>query len=994
MADVLSTSRATLPGVYIGRIFRPTPTGLAGFNRLPCLVGKGSRLMTMYNVPIRRSYINQYPLSISDTAPHVASLAFPAVNDQTISQLQKTNGQPIPASQWQFTESQLGSGVYNQILVLPEVFDLNASYVLNYQSTSTTVQDVLPFSDLREIRMVGDAENQNRYVENKNFYIPGSVSDAVAGEENANSDAKEFSAVVAGATNAGTATMTVAGDFTSKYNRTYTVKITSNDQTAITADVRVTLGSGGNEVAAPSPIHSTLNVPEEQKVTFESGGPSSAEFTDVATGDVITLTLNDAGMTARTDDTFTFTGLGPSLIETSSAFSNTSQFSTFSAVTETVTNASAALDLRIDAGYKGTNNRKYVVHCVEASGVSPSRTAKFVWTGYGEDPVSSGDFSITEANSSNLDVDIEEGIKVDLSFGSVNFAVGDEFAFEALAARSGVSAKDSRDYKLTVQAAPAGAVQFQYETNTPEGRFGLVNTTGPAGVLRLPGGVDLYVRNIGTSAEENRHAAGDTWGFSTVNEEKIDWTLRSRTSETIKTTEVMTDALGIITGMVGSSYVILQNTPSTLQYVQDTVSQGHLTATSIDGQPIVWFTEAPIHDIVVHYEYAGLEPAPGNFYFVTANIVRPENMYNTPMMFQTYDAAARILGPSGTNNDLLIAAELALKDNGAPGIFICQAKDSDGDGHYSSIDINEAIFATEHVGQLTDVIVLNSSGSLNTALLSNERMNDPFERKERALWVGLPIGTVIGNTDVPGTIVFTAKRTLQVFGDNHAHGTRVLVANNKAVKTITLSDGSQTDVTLDGSFIAVAVAAKNASFSSPSATLLRSNISGFKSMNTYSEPEMLTLTEASVVYIHNQGSADSPVWRVEDSVTVDTSSPDNNEISVAINQTMYVTRTVRSAMDQSLIAITPQSAEAGIALVQTYLVDLLLQMVSRGIIGQYQTESGAARTIDPKVDVEVFADRSDKRLYNFKYWWMGIYPVKRLFGLYSVDKIFGTAVNA
>ena len=73
MTDVLTTTRTVKPGVYIGRVFTTTPTGLTGFNRLPCLVGKGSRYITQYNQPIRRSFLSDVALSFTLVSPYIAT---------------------------------------------------------------------------------------------------------------------------------------------------------------------------------------------------------------------------------------------------------------------------------------------------------------------------------------------------------------------------------------------------------------------------------------------------------------------------------------------------------------------------------------------------------------------------------------------------------------------------------------------------------------------------------------------------------------------------------------------------------------------------------------------------------------------------------------------------------------------------------------------------------------------------------------------------------
>jgi hypothetical protein len=1154
MPDVLVTTRVVKPGAYIGRVNRPTPTGLTGFVRLPCYVGKGSRLRTVFNDSMRRSYLRDVAMPFPGVAPHIVALAQPAINDQTVAVLERSDGNVVSPSKWRFFEATPGSGVYDSVLMLPEVFDPTVSYTLSYQSSSRTIRDELLFDDIRQVRFVGNAENQDLYVEFVNFFIPVSITTPTADVDNANSAstdegylaaqitgtaaapfnftggeilsltingvamanvvfaagattsaasaAAQINAVISAqgiaiaedsgritirsnsndpgisavVVNVGTANAVlgttglsfptagsalgsagyfrrVSGTGTSMlhvgptstsghgYNRRYRVTIGTVAAT-IPATIEVIQDSGasipavasGASITAASmfgttgtgtmpqlPLHSGFTSTSTQVDFGAPGGALTINFTDI-TGDQVVLVLDDTGSATDTGDVFETSVVGPSTIEIDSAVLNTVQHASFSAVgSGAVTQVAStpnwslsiggaatgtgAVTLRANAEYTGSANRRYLLVCTASAGGAGARTATFVWQAWGEydDLRYNGagrTFTISEATGTNSNVSLGDGVSIDLAFGASNFAVDDAYWFQANAARAFISAKDDREYILDVSAVGVSGsdnvATFSYQTGTPEGSFGIVSATGPSGALFLPGGVRLYVRNLGSQVTAaNRFAVADRWTFDTVCDDVIDWSLTTRASETINTTQVYTDALGVITGTVGLKYVVLSNIPTQILYVRDTVTGALITSYSMPSttQPYLAFTTAPVNPIEVRYETVGQEPAPGNIYYITANTVRPTDLYETPLRALSDDEAGILLGPSSATNDLYIAAQLALTDNDAPGAYFCQARDLDGDGVINPIDINRAIEATEDVRTLTDVIVLNSFSSLSASMANNEKMNDPFERGERALWVGAPVGTQIGDEATPGTLVYLATRTLQVFGENPAHGTRVLCGNVEATKTITLSDGSNVVVTLDGSFIAGALAAKNASFEDPGQTLLRQNLFGFDSMKVYSEPDELLLNGASIIWCSNQGSDDAPVFRIEESTTVDRSSDDNNEISVAINQKQFVTREIRTQMDNSLIAIVPPSEQAGVAIIQTFLVERLAGLVARGIIGPYQDENGNPRPIDPNSDVEVFRAKDSKTLYNFKYYWFGRYPIKRLFGLYSVDrKFFGQQV--
>ena len=1057
MADVLATTRTTRPGVYIGRIFQPSPTGLAGFTRLPCLVGKGSRLFTQSNASIRRSYISDLSVTFTTVAPHTFSLTSHSNGDQTIAQLYTSQGVVVAASKWMFSEVTPGSGVYDQIEILSEVYDPNATYLIDYQSTDRDIEDDLPFSDLREIRFIGDTQSQEKYIENQDFYVPVDITVPAAVVQ---------SHAVGGFTNA-VASKALTGlklnsTYTHKYNRRYTITAGAPPTSGL---VTIIQGSGGKDSAAPSPIHTSIV--STLSVALTDGVATT--FVDPGTGETISITLLDPTGALLALDTFTFTGLGASSIEIDSAITNTNQFSE-------LTDLSAGSLVHVGTGtgvvtpsaissYTGLHNRKYVMQVTAAASTSPTRTATIKWCGYGEGAVTQGSVSLVEATTTTTNkVLLEAGIYLDYTWGITHFVAADTYTFTAKAAMAHITAKDSRNYTLTCGTAAAGSVPVAYSTDTPEGRFGSITPTGDLGYLQLPGGINLYVNNIGqtltisgtgdalsapvvnvvtltdagatftagmvgktvtiagatnaanngtfviTAAPtgqtlkfvnssgiveasftgtwsivgENRYVASDKWTFTTSDEEKINWTLNSRTSETISTTDQLTDALGQVTGTVGNTYVLLTNTPSSLLYVRDVTTGALLTASLVSGQPVVYFTTAPTHSVLVSYEYQGQEPDPGNFYYVTANTVREASLYNTPVLSTTWEQAQALLGPSAKNNDLLIAAQIALSDNNAPGIYTCQALDSDGDGVVTVVDVNNAILGTEAESGITDIIVLASFGSLSTAMASNVKCNDPFERKERSLWVGCPVSYTIGDVNTPGTLIYTSKKTLQVYGDNHAHGTRVLIGNPSATKTITLTDGTQVVVDLDGSFVAVAFAALNASFNLPSQTLLRQNISGFDSIQTYTETEELQLIGANIVFVSNQGSTDAPVFRIEESTTVDSSSADNWEIS-GFNQKQYVTKDLRESMDGQLIGAVPPSEQAGVAMIQGYVVSKLQQYIAGGIVSPYTNSNGTVRNIDPSTDVEVFRATGNPTLYHMRYWYNLLYPTKRIYSLYSVD---------
>lgn len=1010
--EVLTTTAPTKPGVYIGKIYRNQPGPAPGFRRYVSLVGKGNRYQSVFNVPIRRSFLEGVQLTFTSVSPHTATLSYLALPDQTIARLYKANGTPVANTKWQFTESVLGSGNYDTILILPDVFDASTTYYIDYQSTDRTIRDALPFSDLRQITVVGDTENQDRYQERVHFYVPVTITTPAASLSNLNSDITDhaWSPVTLGGrntsvsldpiadstfttANAGTVTTAdvtmVSTAPTHYYNRRYRL-VVGSAASPFTMYLIAEQNSGGNDSKAQVPLHTQLPnalYPATMTDTATAGVLNNLAFTDPEIGAAINIDFDLTVNTPVGGDSYLVTALGHSLIEVDQTLTNAQWAIVSTPVAGVGNTGTGTVVIRDDSYYTDVVNRTYRLVCTTAAGVTPNRTATFMWEGWGEYPVVQGSFSISEATATNNNVAFSNGINLNLQFGATHFVVGDTFEFEASAARRYITAKDSRNYTFTVSSVAAGSVAGTYVTDTTEGSFGNTVTTGPAGEFALPGDIRLWMRNIGSTLAQNRYAANDVWTWTTSDLETMDWSLTERTVETIPVSKVYTDNLGLATGVVGAPFVVLANLPTSVLYVKDSVTDSLIAYTLVSGKPIIRLPAVPANAIEVSYEYIGLEPAPGQFYYVSANILRPAAAYNTPIFFSNYeDQAALYLGPSATDNDLMIAAQITLQDNGAPGIYTIQVSDSDGDGVYTTADYDNALNKVLSVSKNTDLIVLGKADTLAKQMIVNEDGNNPFsDHVNLALWVGMPTGSIIGDVDTPGSIVYTAKRTLQTPLTSQARGTRALVAHSEAVKTITLSDGTQVDVTLDGSFVAAGIAGLNASFTDPNTLLLDQVLGGFKSINTFNEDERLTLIDASAIHVYNDGSEDAPVYKITEGVTVDKSSDDLHEINVAFNVRTFTTADMREHLRQTTIGILPDSAEDGVNFWRTQIVLRLNYWFTQRIIGSYEDENGNPRELDPNLDVQVFRSKTSKTQYAFKYAWFGRYGSTRGFGLYAVD---------
>jgi hypothetical protein len=477
-----------------------------------------------------------------------------------------------------------------------------------------------------------------------------------------------------------------------------------------------------------------------------------------------------------------------------------------------------------------------------------------------------------------------------------------------------------------------------------------------------------------------------------VDEELIDWSLRTRVEQTIPSDEIFQDALGQVTGVPTSWYIILDDTPETVMWVRKASDQTPLSYTLIydsgSPTPYIMLATDPGTDVEVKYEHRGQEPAPGNYYYVSATRLRLGSEYETPIRYLNRDDMEAGLAPKTADNHLWIAGDIAF-DTDFFGAYFCQVKDAAGNQVFTTADFRRAIEATETVKDITDLVVLSFYPALGTAKSSIEKMADPFKNAERMLWVGVPVGTPLGDVNTSDSLIYLAKKTLQFAGDNPGRGHIVLLGNTYVDRTLVFDDGTVTRVQLDGSFLAAYTAALNASFTDPSATLLRRDVTVFDSMQTWNEREGDLLGEAQILYCDATGAS---IYRYEQSTTVDTSAQDLKEIS-AMNQKIFVTRVVARDMDEALIAIVPPSAAAGVAIVRAFLADELARFVSRGIIAPYGQEQSppTIRSINPATDLYVFVDEQDRTLYHFGYFYNLRYPIKKLFGLFSVDTKFWDA---
>lgn len=1002
----LATTRYVEVGTYIGQFFLPGAGALPNEIRVVCLVGRGDRTIIIKNNQIRRSFVYDEPVIFTAIAPFIATLRYPTDGNQSSpTSLRTGDGIEISSNKWSYILTMDG---YTQIQLIDSAYDPTALYFLSYQSTSRNVIDPIPVitvqqlqatAQVREIQALGVLQDQQEFVEYQDFTGTYEIDPPVGVPSNSN-PSTSFSALNTTAV-AGTGTLSLnpSALYSHPYNRLYCVTCTNAVGLAPnrTADFTWTSTpvSFGNHALPPVPLN-----PVESAPTFTLNEASPSSMTQLLELGVL-LDFDFGATNFNTSDVFYFQGNGVSLIELDPKLLNTNQFTEFSAIVPTLMPMSTgSVEFQsLTSAYNYTeHNLTFKLKVISATGVTPVRQAVFVWAAYGT-MMASGTFTVDETSPTSFVQPLgASGIDISLSFGATQFVAGDMFNFVVTSPRIFYKGKEAvRNTKFTVGAVTypstdRTAIAGSFLTDTPEGRYGnwMADTSVSQGRFEIPDGLRFYIRNPYVSSlvvpvtSGSMLNTGDIFNMQTRFTGGLDFSLLTEDTQTFSNpSEIATDTAGAVTGVVGAKYITLAHMPVEIISLIEIATSMPITYTQVAGTPyLILPTGFGISDgdLMANYRWSGNEPAPGQIYYITASYLRPIEFYNTPFLFLSHTDTQTFLAPSTVRNDLYIGSEICW-DYGIFGLFVIQVKDADDDGLYSREDFKVAISAFLQDRRATDLVVLNFFASLPDQLQIINSANDPFELHESLTWIGTPIGTPIGSETDLGSLVFLSRKTLAVYGQSPAHGTRILVGSTRATRTITLQDKTSTSVTLDGSFIAAAMAALNSAFVDPKETILFKTITSFDTMQTYTNPENALLGGNNIVFLSDEGSG---VFRLKEDITTDPFSPDTLNINQMV-QKQFVTRDIRRTINNSLISMVFPSAETGVITLQSILAARLSSLSGNNLIGYYQDSSGNVRDIDPTTDALVFRDTNDPTLFHIGYNYFLATTAKRVYGLYTVN---------
>ena len=1007
MTATLTTTRYVEIGTYIGQYFLPGAGGLPNNVRIPCLVGKGDRTFKYKNLSFLRSFVEGETLSFTKISPFISNLNHISNGAQAApARLYTLDGVAISPNKWSFVKDTNGN--YTKVQILDTAFDPLTQYSINYQSLDRSVTDEIPIitmtqlstqAQVRQILALGTTQDQQDFKEYVDFFVDFELDSRSAATTNAFLTGG-FSPVVGAAGNMGTGVVDISTSaaYSHSYNRLYTFTVVSasgvSPNRLASISWTATPVSSGNAALPATPIN-----PAQQAPTFniDESDPLTTNSRLLELGVVVDFSFGTSNFNAG--DIFYVQASGPGMIEIDPRLTQPNQFTTFSAVSSELQPLSTGTCViaSLPEAYALTQyNLNVRMQVISMSGAPGSRVATFVWSGYGS-TLLSGSFTVSELVSGSHRHPLgATGIVVDMGFGVTGFVEDDTFAFNVLAPRIFYKGKESiRNIQFSVgsvtyPAANNALISGGYLADTPEGGYGTwtAETSIEHGRFEINDGLLMFVRNTYLDSRVNpvpsgsRVAVGDKYTMQAMSLGRIDFSLQQEVTQVFSNpTDILMDTTGAVTGTIGADYILVSNTPA--QIISLARADGtQIPYAQVPNTPFIRLLSDYMlseGDLTLIYRWNGAEPDPGQTYYLTAYFLRPNEMYNTPFLFLTPADAEAFLSPSTVRNDLFIGASIAW-DYGIKGLICIQVQDADSDSVYTRDDYRTAVNHFLDDKRATDLCVLNYFGALGDSLNIINRANDPFETHESLLYVGCPIGTPVGSELQQGSMVFYSTKTLAVYGNSPAHGTRIMVGATRATRTIKLDDNSTASVTLDGSFVAAAIAALVASNTDPRQTILLNNLTSFDTMDTYTDAENLQLGGNNIIFFYDQGNG---VYQIREDITTDPYSSDTLNIN-QMTQKQYVTRDIRKYMNTAVIGAVFPSASAGVFAIQAALATRLRVLLSSNVIGYYQDASGKVRDISV-ADTLVFRDPADPTAYNIGYNYFLATTAKRIFGLFTVN---------
>lgn len=425
---------------------------------------------------------------------------------------------------------------------------------------------------------------------------------------------------------------------------------------------------------------------------------------------------------------------------------------------------------------------------------------------------------------------------------------------------------------------------------------------------------------------------------------------------------------------------------------EGTIGSVTLSAATLDATTIIFGLQST--QLPYSVTGAGKRPVLAAVYFTTYTITRATADYAAQQRFFSLDQARASLGNTTENNPLMIAMELAFANN-APQVVAVQVNDASSPGTPTRNEFLASLNSTLKTDIITDLVLLSTDLAIQTDLKDHvEFASGPTEKRYRRGWFGMARSTPIGDKDTPNSYVYLARRTLQYAPDSPGRGRLILVAPPQLTgvsRDIQLPDTSTVRVDLDSTFLAVAIAAKKSSFTSPAASMARKSVTGFN-VDDVTEVDIWTKTERGL--LAGQGcmvvTFDAGVFKILDPVTTEVGGGGLAAFAYesTTSQKDNVSRKMEQALDANIIGVVPTDLADFMIDIKLIIRNVLAGEITAGAIAPFKNADGSARGIDLTKDIEVEQDPNNPTKFFFRYFFNLRYPALRLFGEFSVDRAF------
>ena len=398
----------------------------------------------------------------------------------------------------------------------------------------------------------------------------------------------------------------------------------------------------------------------------------------------------------------------------------------------------------------------------------------------------------------------------------------------------------------------------------------------------------------------------------------------------------------------------------------------------------------------------GKHPVPGAIYFVTYDINRPATDYNIQKRYFSESQAQADLGIANANNPLMIGVRIGFRQQ-VSSLVVVQVNDSALPGSPNRQEFDDALNATVNSDLITEVAILSTDLGTQLDLKDHiESQSSPVNKHYRRGYWGMPINTPPGDMDTPNSFVYMASRTLQVAPDSPGRGRMILVAPPQPQSVsidLTQSDGSVERVHLDSTFLAVAVAAKQTSFTNPALSLASQTLGGFNIddislSSVWAPPQRWAMAQQGTMVV----TFDAGNFKILDPCTTEQGNGGLAAFSYPSTsaQKDNVSRKVDKALTANIVGVVPTDLADFIVDIKVFIGEVLTGEIGNKAIGPFTVSETdkTPRRIDLSQDIEVEQDTTDPTKFFFKYFFNLRYPALRLFGEFSVDNPFVTTAQA